>query len=79
MVKEITPEEKRRQALMAARPPLDNVLNMHDFENVAKMVLPEKAWVRPCVLTLARRSAERVWGVLLGRYRLTTRPRQMMR
>ncbi|KAI0663920.1 glyoxylate dehydrogenase [Cubamyces menziesii] len=44
VVKEVTPEEKRRQALMAARPPLDNVLNMHDFENVAKMVLPEKAW-----------------------------------
>ncbi|KAI0669650.1 glyoxylate dehydrogenase [Trametes maxima] len=43
-VKEVTAEEKRRQALLAARPPLDNVLNMHDFESVAKLVLPDKAW-----------------------------------
>ena len=27
-------------------PPLDNVLNMHDFEVVAKTILPDKAWVR---------------------------------
>ena len=46
VVKEVTEEEKRRLALMDARPPLENVLNMHDFENVAKMVLPDKAWVR---------------------------------
>ena len=47
VIKEVTAEEKRRQALMEARPPLDNVINLHDFENVAKMVLPDKAWVRP--------------------------------
>ncbi|KAI0741103.1 glyoxylate dehydrogenase [Earliella scabrosa] len=44
VIKEVTAEEKRRQALMEARPPLDNVINLHDFENVAKMVLPDKAW-----------------------------------
>ncbi|KAL7277781.1 hypothetical protein ACG7TL_008724 [Trametes sanguinea] len=43
-VKEVTEDEKRRQALIAARPPLDNILNMHDFESVARMVLPDKAW-----------------------------------
>ncbi|KAJ3477832.1 hypothetical protein NLI96_g10195 [Meripilus lineatus] len=44
VVKEVTEEEKRRQALMDARPPLDNVINLHDFEVVARTVLPEKAW-----------------------------------
>ncbi|TBU31119.1 glyoxylate dehydrogenase [Dichomitus squalens] len=44
VVKEATAEEKHRLALMEARPPLDNVINLHDFENVAKLVLPEKAW-----------------------------------
>ncbi|KAH9855954.1 glyoxylate dehydrogenase [Lenzites betulinus] len=44
VVKEVTAEERRRQALLAARPPLDTVLNMHDFETVARTVLPEKAW-----------------------------------
>lgn len=45
-VKELTEEDRRRQALLDARPPLDTVLNMHDFETVARKVLPEKAWVR---------------------------------
>ncbi|RDX49317.1 glyoxylate dehydrogenase [Polyporus arcularius HHB13444] len=44
VVKEVTEEEKHRQALLDARPPLDNIINLHDFENVAKIVLPEKAW-----------------------------------
>ncbi|KAI0767101.1 glyoxylate dehydrogenase [Fomes fomentarius] len=44
VVKEVTEEEKRRQVLLDARPPLDTVINLHDFENVAKAVLPEKAW-----------------------------------
>lgn len=44
VVKEVTDEEKHRQALLDARPPLDNVINLHDFEIVAKGVLPEKAW-----------------------------------
>lgn len=42
----MTDEDRRRQALLDARPPLDTVLNMHDFETVARTVLPEKAWVR---------------------------------
>ena len=46
VIKQETEEEKQRKALIAARPPLDNVLNMHDFEVVAKTVLPDKAWVR---------------------------------
>ncbi|KAI0795096.1 glyoxylate dehydrogenase [Abortiporus biennis] len=44
VVKEVTEEEKHRQAMMDARPPLENIINMHDFEIVAKAVLPEKAW-----------------------------------
>ncbi|KAH9944576.1 glyoxylate dehydrogenase [Amylocystis lapponica] len=43
-VKVITAEEQMRQAAMEARPPLDNILNMHDFEVVAKNVIPAKAW-----------------------------------
>ena len=46
VIKQETEEEKQRKALIAARPPLDNVLNMHDFEVVAKTILPDKAWVR---------------------------------
>jgi L-lactate dehydrogenase (cytochrome) len=44
VIKEVTEEDKRRQALMDARPPLDEILNLHDFEAVAKTVLPPKAW-----------------------------------
>lgn len=32
VVKEVTEADKRRQALMDARPPLDEILNLHDFE-----------------------------------------------
>ena len=32
VIKEVTEEDKRRQALMDARPPLDEILNLHDFE-----------------------------------------------
>ncbi|KAI0919045.1 hypothetical protein AcW1_003476 [Taiwanofungus camphoratus] len=42
--KEVTEEEKQRQILMDARPPLDNILNLHDFETVAKTVIPAKGW-----------------------------------
>ncbi|KAG6920221.1 hypothetical protein DXG01_004990 [Tephrocybe rancida] len=44
VVKAVTEEDKRRQALLDARPPLDEILNLHDFEAVAKKVLTEKAW-----------------------------------
>ncbi|KAI9465260.1 glyoxylate dehydrogenase [Lactarius psammicola] len=43
-VKEVSEKEKRRQALLATRPPIDEIVNLHDFEAVAKVVLPEKAW-----------------------------------
>lgn len=32
VVKEVTEEEKRRKVLMDARPTLDNIINLHDFE-----------------------------------------------
>jgi L-lactate dehydrogenase (cytochrome) len=31
-VKEVTAEEKTRQQLMLARPSLDEIVNLHDFE-----------------------------------------------
>ncbi|KAF9446522.1 hypothetical protein P691DRAFT_794412 [Macrolepiota fuliginosa MF-IS2] len=43
-VKQVTEEDRRRQALLDARPPIDEILNFHDFEAVAKTVLPAKAW-----------------------------------
>ncbi|KAJ7935161.1 glyoxylate dehydrogenase [Mycena leptocephala] len=39
-----TEEEKKRELVLASRPPLDEILNLHDFEAVAKAVLPPKAW-----------------------------------
>ncbi|KAH7909365.1 glyoxylate dehydrogenase [Hygrophoropsis aurantiaca] len=44
VVKELTAEEIRRQELMAARPSIDEIVNLHDFEAVAKAILPAKAW-----------------------------------
>ncbi|KAJ8520449.1 hypothetical protein ONZ45_g2736 [Pleurotus djamor] len=44
VVKEVTEEDKRRQALLDARPPLDEIINLHDFEALAKAILPAKAW-----------------------------------
>lgn len=32
MVKEVTEEEKRRQKYMEARPSIDTIINLHDFE-----------------------------------------------
>ncbi|KIK67447.1 hypothetical protein GYMLUDRAFT_37569 [Collybiopsis luxurians FD-317 M1] len=43
-VKVVSEAEKKRQALLANRPPLDEILNLHDFEAVAKVILPDKAW-----------------------------------
>ncbi|KAI5982494.1 glyoxylate dehydrogenase [Pisolithus albus] len=42
--KVLSEEEKKRQALVAARPPIDEIVNLHDFEAVAKAILPPKAW-----------------------------------
>ncbi|KAK7054135.1 FMN-dependent dehydrogenase-domain-containing protein [Favolaschia claudopus] len=44
VVVEITDEEKARQERVSNRPSLEEILNLHDFENIAKQVLPEKAW-----------------------------------
>ncbi|KAF8161327.1 FMN-dependent dehydrogenase-domain-containing protein [Crassisporium funariophilum] len=40
----VTDEEKARQERISNRPPLDEILNLHDFEAIAKHVMPEKAW-----------------------------------
>lgn len=40
----ITDEEKARLERFELRPPLSEVLNLHDFEYIAKLVMPEKAW-----------------------------------
>ncbi|KAJ7686569.1 glyoxylate dehydrogenase [Mycena rosella] len=39
-----TDEQKKRQLVLASRPPLDEILNLHDFEAVARAVLTDKAW-----------------------------------
>ena len=39
-------EQKKREVALAARPPVENVLNLHEFEIITKAVIPEKAWVR---------------------------------
>ncbi|THV06212.1 hypothetical protein K435DRAFT_773404 [Dendrothele bispora CBS 962.96] len=40
----ITDEDKARLERMENKPSLTEVLNLHDFEYVAKQVMPEKAW-----------------------------------
>ncbi|KAH8087799.1 FMN-dependent dehydrogenase-domain-containing protein [Cristinia sonorae] len=40
----ITDQEKARQERMNARPPLSEILNLHDFEAIAKTVMTDKAW-----------------------------------
>ncbi|KAM6502562.1 FMN-dependent dehydrogenase domain containing protein [Amanita muscaria] len=40
----ISDKDKARQERMSARPPLDEILNLHDFEAIGKLVMPEKAW-----------------------------------
>ncbi|KAJ7594884.1 FMN-dependent dehydrogenase-domain-containing protein [Mycena floridula] len=40
----VTDEEKARLERVQNRPSLDEILNLHDFEFVARSVLPEKAW-----------------------------------
>lgn len=40
----VTDVEKQRLERVSRRPPLSEVLNLHDFEAVAKLVMPEKAW-----------------------------------
>ncbi|CAL1711463.1 unnamed protein product [Somion occarium] len=40
----ITDEEKARLERFKSRPPLSEILNLHDFEAIARRVMPEKAW-----------------------------------
>lgn len=46
VIKEVSESEKKRLALLEARPPLESIVNLHDLEVVAKGVLTDKAWVR---------------------------------
>ncbi|KAH9942156.1 FMN-dependent dehydrogenase-domain-containing protein [Epithele typhae] len=41
---EVTDEEKARLERVANRPSLSEILNLHDFEAIARMVIPDKAW-----------------------------------
>ncbi|KAI5119167.1 hypothetical protein M0805_008650 [Coniferiporia weirii] len=36
--------EERHEALLAARPPLSDIMNLYDFEIVARELLPPKTW-----------------------------------
>ncbi|TFY57602.1 hypothetical protein EVJ58_g6929 [Rhodofomes roseus] len=40
----ITDEETARQERIQQRPPLTEILNLHDFEAIARQVMTEKAW-----------------------------------
>ncbi|KII95635.1 hypothetical protein PLICRDRAFT_34557 [Plicaturopsis crispa FD-325 SS-3] len=40
----VTDEEKARLERYNAKPLLSEILNLHDFEAIAKLVMPEKAW-----------------------------------
>ncbi|KAG8930219.1 hypothetical protein FRC01_003140 [Tulasnella sp. 417] len=42
--KELTAEQKQREERSRFKPSLDECLNLHDFEAVAKATLPDKAW-----------------------------------
>ncbi|KAG8955612.1 hypothetical protein FRC04_007603 [Tulasnella sp. 424] len=42
--KELTAEQKQREERSRLKPPIDECLNLHDFEAVAKATLPDKAW-----------------------------------
>ncbi|KAI0767098.1 FMN-dependent dehydrogenase-domain-containing protein [Fomes fomentarius] len=41
---QVTDLEKARLERVANRPPLSEILNLHDFESIARQVMPEKAW-----------------------------------
>ncbi|KZO93869.1 hypothetical protein CALVIDRAFT_539522 [Calocera viscosa TUFC12733] len=44
VVREITSAEVERQERHERKPPLDEILNLHDFEAIARAVMPEKGW-----------------------------------
>jgi len=39
-----TDAEKAREERITRRPPLSEILNLHDFEAIARAVMPDKAW-----------------------------------
>jgi L-lactate dehydrogenase (cytochrome) len=41
---EDNPAELERLQLIKQRPPLDEILSLHDFEGIAKRVMKDKAW-----------------------------------
>ncbi|KAG8904618.1 hypothetical protein FRB99_001415 [Tulasnella sp. 403] len=44
VIKEVTVEQKQREERARNKPPLDECLNLHDFEAIARVTLPDKAW-----------------------------------
>ncbi|KAH9976160.1 FMN-dependent dehydrogenase-domain-containing protein [Lactifluus volemus] len=40
----LTDQEKARLQRVEGRPPLSEILNLHDFEAIARLTIPEKAW-----------------------------------
>jgi L-lactate dehydrogenase (cytochrome) len=40
----VTEQEKARLQRVEARPPLSEILNLHDFEAIARLTIPDKAW-----------------------------------
>jgi len=40
----VTDQERARLERVEARPPLSEILNLHDFEAIARLTMPEKAW-----------------------------------
>ncbi|KIM31492.1 hypothetical protein M408DRAFT_21517 [Serendipita vermifera MAFF 305830] len=44
VAKTVSPEEAARLERIKNKPPLDEILNLHDFETIAKEVMAPKAW-----------------------------------
>jgi L-lactate dehydrogenase (cytochrome) len=42
--KVVSAVDKARLENMGRRPALDEILSLHDFEAISKLVMPEKAW-----------------------------------
>jgi L-lactate dehydrogenase (cytochrome) len=62
VVVEITDEEKARQERISNRPPLDEILNLHDFE-VLYFLVPCSAWSNKAVKNIARQVLpEKAWA-----------------
>jgi L-lactate dehydrogenase (cytochrome) len=44
VVKEVTEEETAYQTRMESRPPLSQILSLHDFEAIAQQVMKPAGW-----------------------------------